>query len=511
MTDETESADFSPVPGASVRDEPTSSHYPQSRNTIAKSVCAVIEMVAAGHPFDSSAGEDGPTQGGGGDAGHDEDEQIIRNPQQSQLESSSTVDNGNQHNLPNNNAYENWRVDGESIGNTTNNNRNNNNSKNDTGDELAWKIITVVLKGWFIIWILFAFLVISAEIFSPNNKTKVHGTKNIVTVEDEQLYLEISENIISACSYSNLDTEGGREECQALCQNHMCCFIEEDEDAQFQLHSYGCQSDAEKMCAAYAGCESLVVSEDDAIIYDADGVDVFAADGDDDDANGSQAQSAMTGEQSQSPNTSVTISVSNSTSSSVLQLIQQVITSVCSNDNLHTRHGMLECASICNPSMCCFDRSEIEFLNPKMDLILKMEGITNEIVDRSAMGTCMNEEEQVDDGALPNHFCQVHEGCKNILLLGAPSAITVKKRQSSSGDPFVFTNIGVYDKNSAVAMSTVTSEQQRTLETVCILFGLMIGLTGYLLVFKRSETSAAIEMALSGGIRTNEGETVDLV
>ena len=71
----------------------------------------------------------------------------------------------------------------------------------------------------------------------------------------------------------------------------MCCFIDDDNsDAEFESHRYGCANDPNKMCAAYAGCESLVVAEDDAIIYDADGVDVFdsvCGDGDSTDVDNS--------------------------------------------------------------------------------------------------------------------------------------------------------------------------------------------------------------------------------
>ena len=58
-----------------------------------------------------------------------------------------------------------------------------------------------VLKGWCIIWVLFAILIISAELFSSNgNSGSRHynnvSTKNIVIkIEDEQTFLEIAENV----------------------------------------------------------------------------------------------------------------------------------------------------------------------------------------------------------------------------------------------------------------------------------------------------------------------------
>mmetsp|Transcript_8934 Transcript_8934/g.14448 ORF Transcript_8934/g.14448 Transcript_8934/m.14448 type:complete len:167 (+) Transcript_8934:2-502(+) len=138
----------------------------------------------------------------------------------------------------------------------------------------------------------------------------------------------------------------------------------------------------------------------------------------------------------------------------------------------------MECASLCNPSMCCFDRDVIELLNPKMDLILKMEGIGDDILDRGeVMGTCANEEEDgaITSTASTNHFCQVHAGCKNVLLFGAPSASYDKKRQPSSADQG-------------------EQQERRSIVTVCIFFGLMIGLTSYLLIWNRAASSVALEV-----------------
>ena len=391
----------------------------------------------------------------------------------------------------------------------------NNSTNHVAGDEIAWKIISIV-KGWCIIWVLFAVIVISSELFSSTKNSTTtkqlqQQTKNIVTVEDEQLFLEISENIVSACSYSNLDTEAGREECQQHCHNHMCCFIDDDNsDAEFESHRYGCANDPEKMCAAYAGCESLVVAEDDAIIYDADGVDVFdSVGGDGDSTDVDNIHNSTQHEQStlmkpESATTNADNSVTNYTNpiSVELQLIQQVISSVCIKDNLHTRHGMMECVSLCAPSMCCFNRTEIEYVNPKMDLKLKMEGIGNDLLDRTAMGTCISEDEGEGD---QNHFCHVHYGCQNILLLGASQDSIILERNRhhytqatnpssiEEGDPFTFTDVGVYKGSS-----NISSDQQRMLGTVCTLFGLMIGLTAYLLIHKRKPPVAALNPRTSG-------------
>ena len=351
-------------------------------------------------------------------------------------------------------TLENRSCEEDNIGGN-NTNTHINSSSNGTGDDLAWKIIQVVLKGWFIIWIFFAILVISAEMMSPSHSTtkkvKVDKAKSI-------LFLEISEEVVSLCSYSHLDTEDGREKCQELCHDHMCCFVDEEE----RYSRYGCADDPKKMCAVYAGCESLVISEED-VISDANG----AYSKDDSDGNTTSSNQSASPGLSQTSNQNTTLDATNATSSSEqqLQLIQQVVTSVCSRENLHTRRGIIECASICNTSMCCFDRNEI---GPKMDLILKMESIGDEILNRTMMGTCMNEEEDGDPVRM-NHFCRAHEGCKQILHFGTPSSTTKKSDQ--------------------------TSDQQRMLVTVCILFFGLIGISMYLLIFKRE---SAVDLLVDG-------------
>ena len=412
-----------------------------------------------------------------------EDAEPIRNTQPQ----SAVIDDARQrYNIPNDRMYEHWSSEGDtSLSSSGTSNRKITSAE--IGDELAWRIIRIVIKGWCLIWMIFAVLVIAAEIFAPrhNNSTisKSERMKHIVTVEDEQLFLEISENIVSACQYSKFDTEDGRQTCQELCHNHSCCFIE-DENDEFQSHRYSCANDPEKMCAAYAGCKSLVVSEDDAL-YDADGADTLGVGDVIDETNDTQIQSTV-------PNAA--ISGANYTLTPELQLIQQVITSVCSNENLHTRKGVLECASLCNPSMCCFNQTEIHSVNPKLELILKMEGI--DTLDLSSMGTCMNEEAwnaTALTSTTQSHFCQVHTGCKSILLLGAQGSSTATSKTRSHsyyGDSLIFTNVGVYDKknNNIATTSSISSEQEeRSIVTVFILFGLIIGASVYLLVFKRND------------------------
>ena len=63
----------------------------------------------------------------------------------------------------------------------------------------------------------------------------------------QQQLLEMAERVITACDENKLNED--MSDCQHLCHGSMCCF-ETDE--------YGCQDDASKDCAVYAGCEALV-------------------------------------------------------------------------------------------------------------------------------------------------------------------------------------------------------------------------------------------------------------
>ncbi|KAL7456144.1 hypothetical protein ACHAWC_009494 [Mediolabrus comicus] len=334
------------------------------------------------------------------------------------------------------NTYDNWTVD---------------NSHNDGSDDIAWKIVKGILQGWCAIWVLFAIIIVAAEVASPKTPhQRLPNNNNIalsVTEEDEQLFLALAEKIVTKCAYANLATEIGREECQSLCHEHMCCFNDEN--------NFGCANNSEKMCAAYAGCESLVVTEDDAIIYDANGVDVFGIGDNNDDDTLASNSSDNNKENHEQITQNGTLPYASKTSSE-LQMVAGIITTVCSTSNLHTRQQLDECASLCNDSMCCFDREQIEFLNPKMDLMLQLElgSGYHDKLDTSAMGTCMDDNE---------YFCQVHAACKNLLLLGShysevDAPMSSHQDNTSGGNYIVF----------------------------AILFAMVAAMTVYLLVFQRA-------------------------
>lgn len=64
---------------------------------------------------------------------------------------------------------------------------------------------------------------------------------------EQQRLLEISQEVLSACSESKLNEDIS--ECQHLCRYKLCCFEKE---------KYNCVNDEEKECAVYAGCEALM-------------------------------------------------------------------------------------------------------------------------------------------------------------------------------------------------------------------------------------------------------------
>ncbi|KAL3779948.1 hypothetical protein ACHAW5_009431 [Stephanodiscus triporus] len=71
------------------------------------------------------------------------------------------------------------------------------------------------------------------------------GTKGTTP---QQKLLEVAERVVEACSEEmlNRDMSG----CQRLCRSSMCCF----EDG-----GYSCEEDKGRDCAAYAGCEALMM------------------------------------------------------------------------------------------------------------------------------------------------------------------------------------------------------------------------------------------------------------
>eukprot|EP00566_Odontella_aurita_P004620 CAMPEP_0113578310 /NCGR_PEP_ID=MMETSP0015_2-20120614/29402_1 /TAXON_ID=2838 /ORGANISM="Odontella" /LENGTH=765 /DNA_ID=CAMNT_0000482085 /DNA_START=135 /DNA_END=2432 /DNA_ORIENTATION=- /assembly_acc=CAM_ASM_000160 len=65
---------------------------------------------------------------------------------------------------------------------------------------------------------------------------------------DEDDDLATAENVIAACSSDKLQSDRGREGCEKLCINHLCCFATEND----------CKGTLGTECLVYAACEALV-------------------------------------------------------------------------------------------------------------------------------------------------------------------------------------------------------------------------------------------------------------
>lgn len=337
-----------------------------------------------------------------------------------------------------------------------------------SAEDAAWRTIGSLLKGLealsvaavaaaLLIWALFVVLSVPADVSSLR-----HAKRPAIGVAEEkgQLLLELSELIVSACSYRSLDTAEGRAGCQALCRDHMCCFVDGPGAAV-----YGCADDPKRTCPAHAGCQALVVPEEEAVIFDVDGIEVFGTDsiflnpdgvvvvGNDSSSPGDRKKDVATAtppKQFQQEQVNQHAAITNYTQTSELQLTKHVVEAVCADDNLRSDDGMQDCAALCGPSMCCFDRDDIVTHNPRLDLALNLK-LSSSTLDLSELGTCLGEE---DDGNVTTagHFCGVHAGCKNLLLSASAAAV---EQLFSSTDPL----------------------QQRMLLAVCVIFGAVVGVT----------------------------------
>ena len=280
------------------------------------------------------------------------------------------------------------------------------------GDDIGWRIISTVLKGWCFIWVMFAILVITAELLAPKHSSRQEA---VVLAEEEQVFLEISERVVLACNFDNLDSESGRKECASLCAGSLCCFDDKE---------YSCQNDSSKMCAAYAGCESLIMSEDEA-------GKVLQEDIDDE-------KDEMPASKTQTEIDWASLGINANSSSSEMKLVFEVVSEVCADGNLHSSHGLLECASLCTTSLCCFDRSEIAAENPKVDLIMKLERLDG-ILDLSTLGTCLidnSDAEIAGEAGQSTQFCTVHGGCRNLLLFGSDESAAGRSKSGFNKDKY---------------------------------------------------------------------------
>ena len=262
-----------------------------------------------------------------------------------------------------------------------------------------------------------------ASLMSPAPH-KLNSVSDAAQDIDNEDLLQLAENITKTCSASSIKNEKGRGECQEICLGHSCCFTNDEKS------SYRCNDDPDMMCSVYVGCESLFLPAEDYL-------------------NDKQNNPKEDLDANEAPN--LTTQQYNHLGTSELQLVSQVISTVCASKNLHTHQGLQECADLCNSSICCFDKIEIETLNPQFETILKLEGITDKMLHLSSIGSCVDESE----------FCLTQSGCKNLLLFGASRA------------------------GLSLQSNRQENEQRQTVIHVILFFGIVISLSAYLLIVRR--------------------------
>lgn len=319
-------------------------------------------------------------------------------------------------------------------------------SSNDEQNVLH-RLLRRISKCWFVICFCLAIIVILAQMKSHSFQ---HPTNNQPAVQhqDNAEMMQLAEEIVQSCSLVNIKSEEGRGECQEICRDHSCCFSDEEIQS-----SYGCSNDVDKMCSVYIGCETLFAP----YAMDNNTIQLTPTYKINDGPETEDATQQAEGEKQPS--------------NSEMELISHVISTVCANDNLHTHQGAQECADLCNSSMCCFNRTEIYTLNPHVDVILKLEGVSGDRLDTSTMGTCMLE--SLASLLNTNHFCQAHFGCKNLLLFGSA------RRQPLSG---TFTNDGI---DVQVESEDDGANEQLAVIHILVSFCIMISLAIYLLIYQR--------------------------
>eukprot|EP00986_Skeletonema_menzelii_P011727 scaffold6148_cov140-Skeletonema_menzelii.AAC.1 len=89
----------------------------------------------------------------------------------------------------------------------------------------------------------------SCEILTLDIGTDALDSNSDGTTTHEEIKIG-SQAIGAACAESNVNTPSGKQECDAVCSSHHCCFTHTD---------FNCRSDPDKNCPAYAACEILNV------------------------------------------------------------------------------------------------------------------------------------------------------------------------------------------------------------------------------------------------------------
>ena len=143
---------------------------------------------------------------------------------------------------------------GQQVSNSSKNNNNNNrygpsSSCGDTSTPIIRKTVVIISLVGIIIGASAAigYTVVNSATTVSLLSAADGSDSSSESSNGQQHLLEMAEHVITACDENRLNEDIS--ECQKLCYSRMCCF-EKDE--------YGCQADAGKDCAVYAGCEALV-------------------------------------------------------------------------------------------------------------------------------------------------------------------------------------------------------------------------------------------------------------
>jgi len=91
---------------------------------------------------------------------------------------------------------------------------------------------------------------------SYNGQEAEHGQDHShqeASNEDDLGWQEIRRKYINVyCEASNVESKGGRKQCQMVCENHFCCF-------DTSRDGYNCQDDKSMTCDVYESCQVLMV------------------------------------------------------------------------------------------------------------------------------------------------------------------------------------------------------------------------------------------------------------
>ncbi|KAL7431795.1 hypothetical protein ACHAXM_002800 [Skeletonema potamos] len=99
----------------------------------------------------------------------------------------------------------------------------------------------------------------SCEVLTLDIDADFLDANNDGTTTQEEIAI-VSHTIGEACAESKINTPSGKQECEALCSSHLCCFSNSE---------FNCRSDSDKSCPTFAPCEILnvIAAEEAGIVF----------------------------------------------------------------------------------------------------------------------------------------------------------------------------------------------------------------------------------------------------